>query len=226
MKIAVMQPYFFPYLGYFQLINHVDIFVNLDHVSFMKASYMTRNILKNNTPINIGVFKASQNKKCNEVLIDPNEFWIGKFERKLELNYGKSKSYSIVIEDIVKPWIDFIRTEQKPSISSSNSFITQSIMKYLGITTEFIESSDGVTLNKSAMGQIDLVKHFGGITYVNPVGGRHLYTKDYFLELGLGLEFLEMDKMSIDSPSLSILHHLFTCDKNVVQQALNGYRVL
>ena len=48
MKIGVMQPYFFPYLGYFQLINEVDVYVNLDHVSFMKRSYMTRNILKNN----------------------------------------------------------------------------------------------------------------------------------------------------------------------------------
>ena len=53
MKIGVMQPYFFPYLGYFQLINEVDVYVNLDHVSFMKRSYMTRNTLKNNVAINI-----------------------------------------------------------------------------------------------------------------------------------------------------------------------------
>lgn len=42
-----MEPYFFPYLGYFQLISAVDTYVNLDHVSFMKRSYMTRNKLKN-----------------------------------------------------------------------------------------------------------------------------------------------------------------------------------
>ena len=47
MKIGIMQPYFFPYIGYFQLINEVDVYVNLDHVSFMKRSYMTRNTLKN-----------------------------------------------------------------------------------------------------------------------------------------------------------------------------------
>ena len=47
MRVGIMQPYFFPYIGYFQLIDAVDIYVNLDHVSFMKRSYMTRNSIKN-----------------------------------------------------------------------------------------------------------------------------------------------------------------------------------
>ena len=50
--VGIMQPYFFPYLGYFQLISSVDTYVNLDHVSFMKRSYMTRNKLKNGVSIN------------------------------------------------------------------------------------------------------------------------------------------------------------------------------
>lgn len=54
-SVAIMQPYFFPYLGYFQLIDSVDVYVNLDHVSFMKRSYMTRNVLKNDTAIQVRV---------------------------------------------------------------------------------------------------------------------------------------------------------------------------
>ena len=69
MKIGIMQPYFFPYIGYFQLMQEVDLYVNLEHVSFMKRSYMTRNTIKNNTPINIPVSNGSQNKTCIEVKV-------------------------------------------------------------------------------------------------------------------------------------------------------------
>ena len=81
MRVAIMQPYFFPYLGYFQLIDAVDVYVNLDHVSFMKRSYMTRNQIKNNTTINIPVSGGSQNKTCLEVNALTDEKWFIKFER-------------------------------------------------------------------------------------------------------------------------------------------------
>ena len=79
MKVGVMQPYFFPYLGYFQLINAVDVYVNLDHVAFMKRSYMTRNMLKNNTPISIPVKNASQNTPCSQTFVDISENYLSKF---------------------------------------------------------------------------------------------------------------------------------------------------
>ena len=87
-----MQPYFFPYIGYFQLIDAVDIYVNLDHVSFMKSSYMTRNTLKNNTPFNIPCIGGSQNKKCTEVMVQADKQWFGKFYKTLEHLYGKEKN--------------------------------------------------------------------------------------------------------------------------------------
>ena len=77
--IGIMQPYFFPYIGYFQLIQAVDSYVNLDHVSFMKRSYMTRNQLKNNIPINISVLRASQNEICKNTIITSPTKWYDKF---------------------------------------------------------------------------------------------------------------------------------------------------
>lgn len=65
--IGIHQPYFFPYLGYFQLINASNMFVNLDHVQYIKRSYITRNTLKDGIEINISVLGASQNKSCREV---------------------------------------------------------------------------------------------------------------------------------------------------------------
>jgi hypothetical protein len=121
MKIGVMQPYFFPYIGYFQLINAVDVYVNLDHVSFMKRSYMVRNTLKNNTPINIPVLDGSQNKTCAEVNASADEKWFKKFERTLELLYKKDNNDQIILDEIILPWKNSILSINRPiSISEFN----------------------------------------------------------------------------------------------------------
>ena len=70
MKIAVMQPYFMPYLGYFQLIEAVDVWVNMDHVSFQKGSYMNRNVVAEGAAIRVPLLGASQNKNTRETAID------------------------------------------------------------------------------------------------------------------------------------------------------------
>ena len=226
MKIAVMQPYFFPYIGYFQLINYADAFVNLDHVSFMKSSYMTRNKLRNDTPINIGVLNGSQNRSCIEVYIDKNDYLLRKFRRKLEINYGNSLFYKTVLEEVILPWMEFIESEDGISISRANVFSIKLIMKYLNINTEFIDSSLGLTHNKSAQGQIDIVKHFEGDVYVNPVGGKVLYSKEFFEKSGLELRFLEMNQNAIENANLSILHHLFVCEKEHIAMTLNNFKLI
>ncbi len=97
MKIGIMQPYFFPYIGYFQLIDAVDIFVNLDHVSFMKRSYMVRNKIKDDININVPVIKGSQNKSCCETYVNFSNHFVPKFIKKLKHLYSKEKNYEIVL---------------------------------------------------------------------------------------------------------------------------------
>ena len=101
--VGIMQPYFFPYIGYFQLIDCVDTYVNLDHVSFMKRSYMTRNVLKNNTTINVNVWNASQNKRCNEIYVNFENNYISKFLKTLENLYSKEPHYEIILNEIILP---------------------------------------------------------------------------------------------------------------------------
>ena len=104
MRIGIMQPYFFPYIGYFQLIHAVDTYVNLDHVSFMKRSYMTRNILKNNTSINIPVSGGSQNKSCKEVTVLADQKWFDAFVKTLETLYKKESNYNVIIDKVINPF--------------------------------------------------------------------------------------------------------------------------
>ena len=129
-----MQPYFFPYIGYFQLINAVNLYVNLDHVSFMKRSYMVRNKIKSDTQINIPVINGSQNKKCTEVNVLLNEDWFNKFEQKLSYLYKKDDHYSDVIDNIIHPWKnEILSIGDNVSISNFNFTSIKYVCNYLNI---------------------------------------------------------------------------------------------
>ncbi len=86
MKIAVMQPYLFPYIGYFQLIHVVDRFVIFDDVNYINKGWINRNrILVNNAPylFTIPLIEASQNKAINDIEVDGNDPWRNKFMRTI-----------------------------------------------------------------------------------------------------------------------------------------------
>lgn len=144
MKVGIMQPYFFPYFGYFQLIGAVDTYVNLDHVSFMKRSYMTRNKIKDGIPINIPVYEGSQNKKCSEIFVNFESQYLDKFKKKIYYLYGKSPLYKEINRMIVDPC--FIG--DKITISEFNLRIIKKICDYLEIETKIVETSEGLTGKK------------------------------------------------------------------------------
>lgn len=226
MKIGIMQPYFFPYLGYFQLINEVDVYVNLDHVSFMKRSYMTRNILKNNTTINIPVSEGSQNKSCDEVKILADEKWFNKFERTLETLYKKEPYYNQVLTEIITPWKENILSlPQTASISEFNFASIYQICKYFNIDRKFY-SSKGITNRKKNEGLQDITKYFNGDIYINAIGGQKLYDKENFASQGIVLKFIKMGDINIDTPYVSILDLLFRYDKKHLKNELNNYTLI
>lgn len=221
MKIGVMQPYFFPYIGYFQLIQAVDIYVNLDHVAFMKRSYMTRNTLKNNISINIDVSGGSQNKKCNEVEVLANEKWFSKFYKTLELNYKKEPYYNDVISQIIDPW----KYSKFNNISEFNFTSIYYICQYLGIQTQFF-SSQGITEQPKNKGLQDITKHFKGTTYINAIGGQKLYNKEDFASQNIDLKFIQMGDLEVDNKYASILDLLFRYDKEHLKEQLNKYTLV
>ncbi|KXK47281.1 MAG: WbqC-like family protein [Bacteroidetes bacterium OLB10] len=92
MTVAIMQPYYMPYIGYFQMINAVDSFVFYDDVNFINRGWVNRNrILVNNEPsyITIPLLKASQNKLINEIEINYDKNF-DKITKTIQLNYKKS----------------------------------------------------------------------------------------------------------------------------------------
>jgi hypothetical protein len=221
MKVAIMQPYFFPYIGYFQLIKSVDVYINLDHVSFMKRSYMTRNELKNNTSINLNVTKGSQNKSCIETFVNVDENYINKFKKTLYHLYGKTPYYDEIINEIINPCF----TVGNVNISTFNLKILKKICSFLEINTKIVDSSFGMTERKKGDGLIDIIKKFNSTEYINAIGGKKLYNKEYFKDNGINLYFIEMLDVNFENPYSSILDLLFTYEKKHIIQNLDKYKL-
>lgn len=225
--IGIHQPYFFPYIGYFQTINAVDVWVNLDSVSFMKGSYMTRNTLKDGVKFNIPCSGASQNKKCTEVSVIADDKWFGKFTLTLEQLYSKEKQYEQVLEEILIPWSEGIKMYNSIvgdcNISLFNINSIYYICKYLDIKTKLILTSENLTDKKKGDGLIEIVKHFDGNNYINAIGGIKLYSKEDFVSQGIDLKFI---KNKSELPTTSILDLLFRFDKEIIKQELNNYELI
>ena len=217
-----MQPYFFPYIGYFQLIHCVDTYVNLDHVSFMKRSYMTRNTLKNNTTININVWKASQNKKCNEIYVNFENNYIPKFLKTLENLYSKESHYEIILNEIILP--EFI--DRKITISKFNLNLIKRICNYLDIKTKIINTSENLTKLKKGEGLKEITKHFNSKSYINAIGGQSLYNKEDFKNDNIQLSFIEMGNVVFDNKYTSILDLLFRYNKEYIKEQIRIYKLI
>lgn len=229
--IGIMQPYFFPYIGYFQLIQAVDSYVNLDHVAFMKRSYMTRNSLKNNIPISIPVLRGSQNKSCEEVITLSDRKWFDKFYKTLEFNYKKEPHFNEVMEKVIEPWKKHILIEEEMfnnpiSISFFNFTAILRICEYLDIKARFLPTSSGITDRKLNEGLQDIAKYFGENHYVNAIGGQILYTKENFESAGVSLNFIKMGDLDVDNPYVSILDLLFRYDKEHLKKQLNKFELI
>ena len=217
-----MQPYFLPYIGYFQLIDSVDIYVNLDHVSFMKRSYMTRNVIKNNIKINVNLHSASQNKSCREIYVNFENNYIDKFKKTLSQIYSKSINYDLINDEIINPC--FINKEI--TISDFNFNLVRKISEYLLIDTKFIDSSFGLTDKKKGDGLIEITRVLGGDIYINAIGGQDLYQKEYFKDHYIELQFIKMGDIGFDNPYISILDLLYTKPKEEIIKEIKNYKLI
>lgn len=190
--IAIMQPYLFPYIGYFQLINAVDCFIILDSVTFIKSGWINRNrILINDEPImfNFNCKNISSNRLIKDILINKESKSLNTFRKTLEYNYKKAPYYPIVEELCSHIY------EQIENDIFLVDFILRSmqiINEYLGITTTIIPTSS--QYNNELCGQariINICKMERADCYINPIGGTELYNKQIFAENNIDLKFLK-----------------------------------
>lgn len=237
MTIAIMQPYFIPYLGYFQLMNLVDHFILYDDVNYIKKGWIDKNLVIGNqgsTPLKIPIVKASQNKKIYDCLISEQDNWKLRILKTLRTTYSKHPFYT----DIDKKIISLIEdTDYGIPISVFNYRILSSISSYLQLETKISFSSSLYPNKKELSGQnriIDICTKEKAEIYINPEGGRMLYKKSEFQEHDIQLKFhqmintpyLQKDKKHF-LPNLSIIDLLMNCSPDEIRKNyLNKFKLL
>jgi len=186
-----MQPYVFPYIGYFQLVYATDVYVLYDDVNFINRGWINRNrILVNGKEMlfTIPCKDASQNKLINEVELHDDPKAMQKLLATIKMAYAKAPHFSAVF-----PMLE--DTLQLQGVTTIADLAIRSITNtcsYLGLQRTFKLSSAEYTNQqlKKADRLIDIC-HIEGINeYVNLAGGKEIYTKEYYAERGVELEFL------------------------------------
>lgn len=209
MKFAVMQPYLFPYLGYYQLVNAVDNFVFYDDVTFIKGGYINRNnILSNGIAqrFTIPVPGMSSNTLINKLSFDRN---VIKTLKTIRQSYSKSpyfKDVYLLVESV-------LASENRAVDYICAKSITE-IFSYLGIEKNYFFSRDiEYERNLSASDKlISMATTLNSYDYINSPGGKSLYNKEYFSEHNVRLSFIEIDDYVYNQNSEKFIPHLSMID--------------
>lgn len=229
MKLGIMQPYFMPYIGYWQLMAAVDTYVVYDDVNYIKGGWVARNnILLNGQKhmFTITLNGASPNKLFNEITIKDD---FKKFSRLIESAYRKAPYYAEV-----SALLDKIYNYEDKSLAAFMMHSFQVVLDYLEIDTKLVLSST-IEKDNDLRGK-DKVKHIchllGADTYYNAIGGQELYDKNDFKADGIDLHFVKTELSPYPQlknefvPGLSMIDVLMFNSPTEVKQLLTNYKLV
>ena len=232
MKLGIMQPYFFPYIGYWQLMNYVDTYVVYDDVNFIKGGWINRNRILLNGQIryvNLPMKGISPNKRILEVTVNDSKKEIEHTLNVIKEAYKKAPYFADTFQ--------LINEVFKSEETSASGFIFDSfrvICKYLGITTKLVLSSD-ISKEASLSGEnrvIDICEKLGADEYINPIGGLNLYDWKHFKSKNIELAFIRMKDIEYPQfgsefvPNLSVIDAMMFNSRENVRKMLNEYNII
>ncbi|MDR1091885.1 MAG: WbqC family protein [Prevotella sp.] len=231
MKLGIMQPYFLPYIGYFQLLNAVDKYVIYDNIQFTKKGWINRNrILQNGKDalITIPVEKDSDYLDIRDRSVS-----VGFDKKKLQNQIRESYRKAPYFNDVM-PLIEEIINYDDHNLFG---YVYHSIVKicdYMHIGTEIIISST-VDIDHSLKGQdkvIAICKALGATEYYNATGGRELYSVTDFGKENIKLNFVASDPIEYKQfanefvPWLSILDVMMFNPVDKIKEMLENYKLI
>lgn len=231
MKLAIMQPYFFPYLGYFQLLNAVDKFIIYDDVNFIKQGWVNRNfILMDCKPLRmtIPIRQASSFRPIYETQIASIPGWKKRFLQAISQGYGKApffKEVYFLVETVIEK--DYITIAQLASSS------ILAVLEYLELPLE-VEPTSRHYMNQHLKGQervLDICRIECCKKYYNLPGGTGLYERQAFEQSGIDLGFVQPGDVSYRQfeckfvPNLSMIDVLMFNDRKTVISYLDQYEI-
>lgn len=189
MKVAIMQPYFLPYVGYFQLLAAADVFVVYDNIKYTKKGWINRNrLLQNGKDV---TFSVPLKSASDSLLVCQREV-AADFDRDKLLNQIQGAYRRAPFFAQTFPLVEKIVRHQEVGLFD---FLYQAIVAvrdHLGISTEIRISSD-IAIDHDLKNQdkvLALCAELGASTYVNAIGGMELYSREAFRERGIDLKFI------------------------------------
>ena len=228
-----MQPYIFPYIGYFKLIKAVETFIFYDDVNFIKRGWVNRNKILINGEESLITFpclKASQNKEIREIQINLSDNMYDNILKTVYHSYHNAPFFNEIFT-LIKNCIE----SDSKTISELSILSVTKVCNYLDIKTDFEISSLNYSHTKGldkAQRLIELVKVKKATKYINAIGGQKLYTKEYFKSFNLDLLFLkpiieeykQFENQFV--PNLSIIDVLMFNSVEEVNLMLDNYELI
>lgn len=253
MTLGIMQPYFMPYLGYFQAIAAVDKYILYGNLTFIKDGWMNRNrvLLKNGQVqmISVPLLHKSSDTMIYDIQIDNSKPWQKKFLKTLFLNYKSAPFF-----EEIYPFIENLLSSQYVTLEELNVCSIRSIASYLDITTEIESNSykyekveqtldiwetNPQTLSylvtkpeRKVARVIEICRQEGCHDFINAIGGQILYDKKEFAIYDIDLKFVHTNSISYQQngnefvPNLSIIDVLMFNGKEGTQELLNEYTLV
>lgn len=235
MKLGIMQPYFFPYIGYFILVNYADYFVFFDTSQYKKRSWMNRNRILNpsggTTYITVPVEKMSQDTAIKDILIDHSKSWKADILGKLTIYKKKAPNYQHVVE-----LVECLFGKEYDHLCELN---IQSILlscEYLGIQINHNRFSDMNLKIEDVRSPdewaLEITKCLSFDTYVNLPGGKAFFDKEKYERENIELQFIEAEvrpyiqKTGRFDYGLSIIDLMMFCGTDEISDMLKGYKLI
>lgn len=238
MKIAIMQPYFLPHLGYFQLINEADKFIVFDVVQYIKHGWVNRNRIlspdleKGWQYIVVPVKKHHRTDIIKDIEIAVENKWIQTITGKL--SYYK-KIRAPFFEEVVNYFFD-MNTLRNIKLVNLNLTLIKKVFEYLDIPFYFEICSqkkyDFSNIKDRDDWAFQISRAEKATCYINPIGGKNLFDKNKFSSRGISILFLSPKNTIYKQskrefiPSLSIIDVLMFNPKTKIIEMLNEYELV
>lgn len=232
MIVGIMQPYFFPYIGYWQLIDSVDKYVVYDDVNYIKGGWISRNqILFNGKRQYFGIrlCHASPNKLINEINLLNDSIYRRKMISTLENAYKKAPVFNQCM-----PVLESILLSKETNLAMFLYNQIKIICNYLHINTSIILSSQ-IEKDDNLKGQdkvIHICKRMKADRYYNAIGGKDLYQKEIFDNNNIKLYFIKTHPIEYKQykqdnfiDNLSIIDMMMNLTTDEIGQLMKGYHL-
>lgn len=235
MTLAIMQPYFLPYLGYYALIKATDKFIILDEVQYINKGWIARNrILKPGGGwqyILIPVEKHPQITLIKDIKISNSANWQKRIINQLE-HYKKTAPYYKQVIALLESAFSL----NLESITLQNVHLLSETCKYIGIQFqhEIFSEMDLIIerVNEPDEWSLNIAKANKASCYINPQGGTAFYNNSKFTKNGIELKFLKIhlseynQYRNIFEPGLSIIDLMMFNSPEVICEMLNQYEFI